>query len=295
MKRFSWYPYKSTDELNKMLDSHIIGPIRRAAIRSPPSDMRMGPYARGDVLELLRRDLAAVLSRAGTQAGPGNNIVPFRGDLLRVARAEIRDVAAVALDVDYGPVVKPAAKPQAERAPELQRALAALPDDLMEPALQAFRDYLGKHAGGGGLTAGDVEAFVAEGMRELHAFQTAHLEGRSPGSGALAGLKGLALIGALAVAYGAEVMTSGFAFGDMIRADALNWPLAFTGSFLFGGGLIAMSETDKQRQFWGRVGLAWALTVSSLAATNRTIVDPLQGRSVFLAKALLPCATRRTC
>ena len=91
-------------------------------------------------------------------------------------------------------------------------------------------------------------------------------------------MKGLALIGALAVAYGAEVMTSGFAFGDMIRADALNWPLAFTGSFLFGGGLIAMSETDKQRQFWGRVGLAWALTVSSLAATNRTIFDPLQGR-----------------
>ncbi|MGA7324484.1 MAG: hypothetical protein WBX25_08410 [Rhodomicrobium sp.] len=33
-KRFSWYPYKSTDELNKMLDGNIIGPIRRAAIEN---------------------------------------------------------------------------------------------------------------------------------------------------------------------------------------------------------------------------------------------------------------------
>ena len=160
----------------KLIDGEL-GPEARGL--SAASDLRTGPYARGDVLELLRMDVAAFLSKAGTQAGPGNNIVPFRGDRLPAARAEIGDVAAVPLDVDYAPVVKPAAMPEAARASELERALAALPDDLMEPALQAFRDYLGKRAGGGGSTAGDVEAFVAEGMRELHAFQTAHLEGRA--------------------------------------------------------------------------------------------------------------------
>ncbi len=134
-----------------------------------------------------------------------------------------------------------------------------------------------------GLTRDDVEAFVADGMHDLYAFQDAHLKGRSTLTELMAKGRGLALIGALAVAYGGEVMVSGFAFGDMIRADAVNWPLAFTSSFLFGGGLIALAPTEKQRQFWGRVGLAWALTVAGLSVTNKSLVGPLQDRlGVFL-------------
>jgi len=61
----------------------------------------------------------------------------------------------------------------------------------------------------------------------------------------------------------------------MIRANWLNWPWAFTSAFLFGGGLIAMSES-KERRFWGGVALAWALTVSGLSMRNGTLVDPVQ-------------------
>jgi hypothetical protein len=82
----------------------------------------------------------------------------------------------------------------------------ALSDDLLQEALKQHRD--------------DVEAFVADGVHDLHAFQDAHLEGRSRLTALMAKGRGLPLIGALAVAYGGEVMVSGFAFGDMIRADA---------------------------------------------------------------------------
>ena len=160
---------------------------------------------------------------------------------------------------------------------QIGATIEALPDDLLQEALKQFRAYLAAHQGGGGLTRDDVEAFVADGMHDLYAFQDAHLEGRSTLTELMAKGRGLALIGALAVAYGGEVMVSGFAFGDMIRADAVNWPLAFTSSFLFGGGLIALAPTEKQRQFWGRVGLAWALTVAGLSVTNKSLVRAATG------------------
>ena len=153
-----------------------------------------------------------------------------------------------------------------------------MPDDMRQEALRQFLAYLASHAGGGGLTAADVQALVAEGLRDLRDHYDAHLNGQSLLTGLMARGRGMVLVGALAVAYGAEVMTSGFAFGDMIRANAVNWPLAFTSSFLFGGGLIALAPTEKQRQFWGRVGLGFALTVAGLSATNRSLVDPLRER-----------------
>ena len=208
--------------------------------------------------------------------------MPPRGAVVRlvtsrgpVAAAEPvkRPVALAVVDAEFVPVEAPDA---AEA--RLGAALEAMPDDMRQEALRQFLAYLASHAGGGGLTAADVQALVAEGMRDLRDHYDAHLNGQSLLTGLMARGRGMVLVGALAVAYGAEVMTSGFAFGDMIRANAVNWPLAFTSSFLFGGGLIALAPTEKQRQFWGRVGLGFALTVAGLSATNRSLVDPLRER-----------------
>ena len=233
--------------------------------------------------DVRKEGVRALLVRLGVDLSPGK--VPSRAV---VAVEPIRSPTAI-----REPMVRPApavmdaefaaVEPAEAYEAQLGAAIEALPDDLLQEALKQFRAYLAAHQGGGGLTRDDVEAFVADGMHDLYAFQDAHLEGRSSLTGLMAMGRGLALIGALAVAYGGEVMVSGFAFGDMIRADALNWPLAFTSSFLFGGGLIALAPTEKQRQFWGRVGLAWALTVAGLSVTNKSMVGPLQDRlGVFL-------------
>jgi hypothetical protein len=235
-----------------------------------------------EVGDIRREGLRTLLTRLGVDLSPGK--VPSRA----VVAASRSPVASAKPAVSPAPVPVMdaefvAAESEDEVEANLGAAIEALPDEFLQEALKQFRTYLASHQGGGGLTRDDVEAFVADGMHNLYAFQDAHLEGRSTLTELMAKGRGLALIGALAVAYGGEVMVSGFAFGDMIRADAVNWPLAFTSSFLFGGGLIAQAPTEKQRQFWGRVGLAWALTIAGLSVTNKSLVGPLQDRlGVFL-------------
>jgi RNase P protein component len=257
---------------------------QRTAVTVPASlrglnteaDIRAGPYARGDVLQQLQSELQRAIANAGFQVQPSRALMAMPPTEITPVRTKQAAPILTPRDANFDEITPLA--PAGHTSAVIGMAIEALPDEALNQALAAFHDYLRKHASGGGLTTGDVAAFVQEGMTELQSYLCSHLEGRSTMTGALAGLKGMALIGALATAYGAEVMTSGFAFGDMIRADSLNWPLAFTSSFLFGGGLIALAETDKQRQFWGRVGLAWALSVSVLSASNPSLVNPMQDR-----------------
>ncbi len=233
------------------------------------ADVREGRYARTDAVHALHAELLAAAGTATPRAVV--RLVSSRGPVAAVEPVRRPALAAAGTELEA------AGYPEAAEA-RLGAALEAMPDGMRQEALRQFLAYLASHEGGGGLTAADVQALVAEGMRDLRDHYDAHLNGQSVLTGVMARGRGMALVGALAVAYGAEVMTSGFAFGDMIKANALNWPLAFTSSFLFGGGLIALAPTEKQRQFWGRVGLGFALTVAGLSATNRSLVDPLRER-----------------
>ena len=239
------------------------------------SDVREGRYPRGDIVRALRSELAGGANLGGEAAS--SRAVARAGTL----PAPVAAGTPAAADAGFVAV----GAPEAAEA-RLGAALEALPDEARQEALRQFLAYLDAHDGGGGLTADDVQALVAEGMRDLRDYYDAHLKGRSPLTDLMARGRGMLLIGALIVAGGGEVMVSGFAFGEMIHADYWNWPLAFTSSVLFGGGLIALAPTDKQRQFWGRVGLGFALTVSGMSVMNKGLVDPLQAKlGVFLEES----------
>lgn len=235
---------------------------------SAEANVREGDYARADAVRALRDELA------GMGRGPVLSLAVMPVPALRVPAATARPVVSPAVvDAEFTPVEAP----EAVEA-RLGAVLEAMPDDVRQEALRQFLSYLASHAGGGGLMAEDVQALVADGMRDLRDYYDVYLNGQSSLTGLMARGRGMLLIGALAVAFGGEVMVSGFAFGEMIRANILNWPLAFTSSVLFGGGLLALAKTDKQREFWGRVGLGFALTVSGMSITNRALVDPLQDK-----------------
>lgn len=230
------------------------------------ADWREGRYARTDAIRALKAELSA-----GREQAPARPVVRLVASREPVAAVEPSGRAP--LDAEF----KTVEAPETAEA-RLGAALEALPDEVRQEALRQFLAYLASHNGGGGLTAGDVQALVAEGMRDLRDYYDAHLRGRSVLTALPTSGKGMLLVGALAVAFGGEVMVSGVAFGEMIEANILNWPLAFTSSVLFGGGLIALAPTEKQRQFWGRVGLGFALAVSGMSVTSRALVDPLQAK-----------------
>ena len=105
-------------------------------------------------------------------------------------------------------------------------------------------------------TAKDVQALVADGMRDLRDYYDAVLEWGKFVDGLDGARAGVLLLGALAVAFGGEVMVSGFAFGEMIRANILNWPLAFHELRSVRRRPHRLCEYRKEREFWGRAGLA---------------------------------------
>jgi len=143
-------------------------------------------------------------------------------------------------------------------------------------ANEIFAGFIKAAGSRSALRQGDIAAFVQGGLEELHAFQEAYLQGRSMLTGAGVGLKGAALIGALAVALGAETMTGVFAFGPMIGHSMEALPFAGVGSFLIGGGLLPFAQTDKARRNIVAVALAWGLAVSALSAKNDRLAEPVQ-------------------
>jgi hypothetical protein len=158
----------------------------------------------------------------------------------------------------------------------LRHALDCLPEMEALHAREIFGAFVKAAGSRSPLRQGDVAAFVQGGLEELHAFQEAYLEGRSPLTQAGVGLKGWMLLGALAVAWGAETMTGIFGFGPIIGHSIEALPLAGVGSFLIGGGLLPMAETDKDRRRIVGVAVAWALAVSSLSAKNDQLAEPAQ-------------------
>jgi hypothetical protein len=156
----------------------------------------------------------------------------------------------------------------------LREALGALPEDVQADAQNIFAHFIAASARGGTLKPDDIAAFVQEGMAELLAFQEAHLEGKSPGTAVGVGLKGMALIGALVTAMGAEFMTGVFAFGPIIGHSIEALPLAGGGSLLLGGrsaaagkaGLGAPSGIQRRRH----LGAGGVVAVGQKPATRRT-------------------------
>jgi hypothetical protein len=228
---------------------------------------REGRYARGNPLRLLQADLLAALKGAGfREARAIVKRPPAPGPsppASLVAPSHVASDQPPPDPIQLSPL--PGAAAVEEPPPELARSLAG------------FREFLALHTPAAGLRRGEVIAFVQESLREDFADKASLAEARSQGTEIQLLLKGLTPVLALLVAYGAEVMTSGFAFGDMIFADWLNWPLAFASAFLFGGGLLALAK-DEEKPFWNRVAVAWVMTVSILAVKNETLVDPVQDK-----------------
>jgi hypothetical protein len=244
--------------------------------------------AMGKVVELLRDKLGEALKPQPVSVSRA------------LARTTQREQVPV-IDTSFEPV---RSVPRAERVPErkderrsgaasspepdmelLRHALDSLPEMEALHAREIFGAFIKAAGSRSPLRQGDVAAFVQGGLEELHAFQEAYLEGRSPLTQAGVGLKGWMLIGALAVAMGAETMTGIFGFGPIIGHSIEALPLAGVGSFLIGGGLLPMAETDKERRRIVAVAVAWALAVSSLSAKNDRLAEPAQGLFVLGEKA----------
>jgi hypothetical protein len=129
--------------------------------------------------DVQNRNVRALLMNLGVDLSPGK--IPSRAvvavETSRSPVASTRPMARPApavMDAEFA-AVEPAEGADAQ----IGAAIEAMPDELLQEALKQFRTYLAAHQGGGGLTRDDVEAFVADGMHDLYAFQDAHLEGRS--------------------------------------------------------------------------------------------------------------------
>jgi hypothetical protein len=246
--------------------------------------------AMGKVVELLRDKLGEALkpqpvsvSRALARTTQREQ-VPVIDTLFEPVRSVARAdrVPERKEERDAMPAIASAQEPDMEL---LRHALESLPDMEASHAREIFAGFIKAAGSRSPLRQGDVAAFVQGGLEELHAFQEAYLEGRSPLTQAGVGLKGWMLIGALIVAMGAETMTGVFAFGPIIGHSIEALPLAGVGSFLIGGGLLPMAETDKERRRIVGVAVAWALAVSGLSAKNERLAEPAQGLFALEEKA----------
>ena len=232
------------------------------------ADIREGRHAKGNVLRLLKAELAAALK--------GADVVETRA-VARNLRARISRRPPPIVPLAAAGVQIKAPLP-AEISPARHASLVAatleegLPAELTQ-LIGGFTDYLRLQAGVAGLQRSEVVAFVQERLREHYADRESLLKARSPVTAALAGLEHATLMFGLAVAYGAEVMASGFAFEDMISANWLNWPLGFASAFLFGGGLMVITK-GKEKTFWSAVAALWVVSVAIVATRNDTLVDP---------------------
>lgn len=227
-----------------------------------------GPYAGGKVMSRLRRDI---------QTAQQPNWHPTS----RAIALSREPLPTTTIDATFQPVTqnRGTSTTQAHSIPNtalLRDALGALPADIAADAQKIFGHFIAASAHGGQLRPEDIAAFVQEGMAELLAFQEAHLEGKSHTTGLGVGLKGLALIGALITAMGAETMTGVFAFGPIIGHSIAAAPLAGVGSLLLGGGLMPLAKPGWERRVVFGMAVAWALAVSSLSARNPQLAEPAQ-------------------
>ena len=247
------------------------------------ADFAEGKYANamGAVVQFLRDKLSDALEPKASASSRQVALLPLRkpANMIdtqfeptpSVARAE-----PVLPREDQPGVRHAAVLPHMPDLELLRHALDALPEIEALHANAIFAGFIKAAGSPSPLRQGDIVAFVQGGLEDLHAFQEAYLDGGSTLTQAGVGLKGAALIGALAVALGAETMTGVFAFGPIIGHSIEALPLAGVGSFLIGGGLLPMAQTDKARRNIVAVALAWGLAVSSLSAKNDRLAEPVQ-------------------